>query len=126
PAATASFCRRVARAAPPVNSLSYTNFSSGATGKQGPGAPREPRRLPVLLLRLGVIASRGRPVHRANRKASGHRLYYNSAMASGLLPALRKSARVTLPVLWRAARQLFHEMAGGLFALFSPSPWRFV
>jgi hypothetical protein len=49
-------------------------------------------------------------------------------MASGLLPALRKSARVTLPVLWRAARQLFHEMAGALFAIFAMfgamSAWR--
>jgi hypothetical protein len=49
-------------------------------------------------------------------------------MASGFLPALRNSARVTFPVLWRAARQLFHEMVGALFALFSvfgaTSAWR--
>jgi hypothetical protein len=63
-----------------------------------------------------------------NLKASSAFLYYNSIMPSGLLPALRKSARVTLPVLWRAARQLFHEMAGALFALFAVfgamSAWR--
>jgi hypothetical protein len=49
-------------------------------------------------------------------------------MTSGLLPALRKSARVTLPILWRVTLQLFHEMVGALFALFAffgvMSAWR--
>ena len=79
---------------------------------------------------MDVWSDKRRLTHsrQAKPKASSGWLYYNSLMASGLLPALRKSAKVTLPVLWRAARQLFHEMAGALFAIFAMfgamSAWR--
>jgi hypothetical protein len=46
-------------------------------------------------------------------------LYYNLLVANGLIPALWNSARVTLRVLWRVARQVFHEATGALFALFA-------
>lgn len=49
-------------------------------------------------------------------------------MAAGVLPGLKRAAKVTLPALWRAARQLFHEVVGALFALFAVygalSAWR--
>jgi len=40
-------------------------------------------------------------------------------MAGTLARALWNSARVTLPVLWRVTRQVFHEATGALFALFA-------
>lgn len=40
-------------------------------------------------------------------------------MAAGLLPALWNSAVITLRALWRVARQVFHEAAGTLFAIFA-------
>ena len=41
-------------------------------------------------------------------------------MSSGrTLPLLWHSAKVTLRVLWRVARQVFHEATGALFGLFA-------
>jgi hypothetical protein len=40
-------------------------------------------------------------------------------MATGLIPALWNSSKITLRVLWRAARQFFHEAMGALFATFA-------
>jgi hypothetical protein len=40
-------------------------------------------------------------------------------MSARLLPALWQSAKVTLRILWRVARQTFHEATGALFLLFS-------
>jgi hypothetical protein len=54
-----------------------------------------------------------------NPKASGPWLYYNSTVAQDLLPALWKSAWITLRALWRVARQVFHEASGTLFAIFA-------
>jgi hypothetical protein len=40
-------------------------------------------------------------------------------MSSGnLLPTLWHSIKVTLRVIWRVARQVFHEATGTLFAIF--------
>jgi hypothetical protein len=36
-----------------------------------------------------------------------------------LLPTLWQSIKVTLRVLWRVTRQLFHETTGALFGLFA-------
>lgn len=40
-------------------------------------------------------------------------------MSAQLLPVLWRSAKVTWRTFWRAARQLLHEAAGTLFALFA-------
>lgn len=40
-------------------------------------------------------------------------------MSANLLPALWRSAIVTLRVLWRVTRQLFHEAMGAIFVLFA-------
>ncbi|MGA2898652.1 MAG: hypothetical protein ABSF40_00265 [Candidatus Acidiferrales bacterium] len=40
-------------------------------------------------------------------------------MATGVIPALWNSSKITLRVLWRAARQFFHEAMGALFAIFA-------
>ena len=40
-------------------------------------------------------------------------------MPANLLPALLRSAAVTLRAFWRIARQLFHEATGALFAVFA-------
>lgn len=40
-------------------------------------------------------------------------------MSANLLPALWRSSRVTLRVLWRVTRQLFHEATGALFGVFA-------
>jgi glycerol uptake facilitator-like aquaporin len=40
-------------------------------------------------------------------------------MSGNLLPAIWRSARVTLRVWWRLTRQLFHEATGALFAVFA-------
>ena len=41
-------------------------------------------------------------------------------MSSGrTLPLLWHSAKVTLRVMWRVARQVFHEATGALFGLFA-------
>jgi len=40
-------------------------------------------------------------------------------MSENLIAALWRSAKVTLPILWRAARQLFYETTGALFGLFA-------
>ena len=40
-------------------------------------------------------------------------------MSASLLPALWRSSRVTLRVLWRVTRQLFHEATGALFGVFA-------
>jgi len=40
-------------------------------------------------------------------------------MSSSLLPALWRSIVVTLRVVWRVTRQLFHEFTGALFAVFA-------
>jgi len=40
-------------------------------------------------------------------------------MSASLLPALWRSSQVTLRVLWRVTRQLFHEATGALFGLFA-------
>jgi hypothetical protein len=40
-------------------------------------------------------------------------------MSASLIPAFIRSARVTLRVWWRLARQLFHEATGALFGVFA-------
>jgi len=40
-------------------------------------------------------------------------------MPESLLPVLWRSAVVTLRVLWRVTRQLFHEATGALFGVFA-------
>jgi hypothetical protein len=40
-------------------------------------------------------------------------------MSGRLLSSLLQSARVSLRVIWRAAKQLFHETTGALFGLFA-------
>jgi hypothetical protein len=40
-------------------------------------------------------------------------------MAAGFYSTLWNSAKITLRVVWRAARQLFHEATGAVFALFA-------
>ncbi len=40
-------------------------------------------------------------------------------MSASLLPVLWRSTRVTLRVLWRVTRQLFHEATGALFGVFA-------
>jgi predicted negative regulator of RcsB-dependent stress response len=40
-------------------------------------------------------------------------------MSAALLPTLWNSVRVTLRAWWRVLRQLMHEAAGTLFALFA-------
>ena len=40
-------------------------------------------------------------------------------MSGNMLPALLRSARVTLRVLWRLTRQLFHEATGAMFGIFA-------
>jgi len=40
-------------------------------------------------------------------------------MPPELLPTLWQSIKVTLRVLWRVIRQLFHETTGALFGLFA-------
>ena len=40
-------------------------------------------------------------------------------MSGNLFPALWRSARVTLRVLWRLTRQLFHEATGAMFGIFA-------
>ncbi len=40
-------------------------------------------------------------------------------MSWAFLEALWRSFRVTLRVLWRVARQLFHETTGALFGVFA-------
>ena len=40
-------------------------------------------------------------------------------MSASLLPALWRSIVVTVRVLWRVTRQLFHEATGALFAVFA-------
>jgi hypothetical protein len=40
-------------------------------------------------------------------------------MAGKVMAAVGRSARATMPVLWRAARQFFYEATGTLFALFA-------
>jgi TRAP-type C4-dicarboxylate transport system permease small subunit len=40
-------------------------------------------------------------------------------MATGVIPALWNSSKITLRVLSRAARQFFHEAMGALFATFA-------
>jgi len=42
-------------------------------------------------------------------------------MGIGWIPAAFRSAVIFLRALWKAARQLFHEMAGTFFALFALS-----
>jgi hypothetical protein len=59
------------------------------------------------------------PAAQVARAALDGWLYYNLLVANGLIPALWNSARVTLRVLWRVARQVFHEATGALFALFA-------
>ncbi|MGH9771472.1 MAG: hypothetical protein ACRD4Q_07210 [Candidatus Acidiferrales bacterium] len=46
---------------------------------------------------------------------------YNTmaAMRASLIPALWHSMKVTLRVLWRVTRQVFHEATGALFGLFA-------
>jgi hypothetical protein len=49
-------------------------------------------------------------------------------MAEGFYPTLWSSTKITLRVVWRAIRQLFHETTGAIFALFALyggiSAWR--
>lgn len=52
-------------------------------------------------------------------RATTEHLYYNLFMLTDIPRALRRSALVTLPTLWRVARQLFHEVTGALFVLFA-------
>jgi hypothetical protein len=40
-------------------------------------------------------------------------------MSAGFLPTLWRSIVVTLRVVWRVTRQLFHEFTGALFAVFA-------
>jgi hypothetical protein len=40
-------------------------------------------------------------------------------MSAQLLPALWRSAIVTLRVFWRVTRQLFHEATGAFFGVFA-------
>lgn len=40
-------------------------------------------------------------------------------MSGNMLPALWRSALVTLRVLWRLTRQLFHEATGAMFGIFA-------
>jgi hypothetical protein len=40
-------------------------------------------------------------------------------VAAGFYSTLWNSAKITLRVVWRAARQLFHEATGAVFALFA-------
>jgi len=40
-------------------------------------------------------------------------------MPAGLLPTLWQSIKVTLRVIWRVTRELFHETTGALFGLFA-------
>lgn len=40
-------------------------------------------------------------------------------MSPNMLPALWCSLRVTLRVLWRLTRQLFHEATGAMFGIFA-------
>jgi peptidoglycan/LPS O-acetylase OafA/YrhL len=40
-------------------------------------------------------------------------------MSGSIFPALWRSALVTLRVLWRLTRQLFHEATGAIFGLFA-------
>jgi hypothetical protein len=40
-------------------------------------------------------------------------------MSGNLFPALWRSAMVTLRVLWRLTRQLFHEATGAMFGIFA-------
>ena len=40
-------------------------------------------------------------------------------MSGNLYPALWRSARVTLRVLWRVTRQVFHEATGAMFGIFA-------
>jgi hypothetical protein len=40
-------------------------------------------------------------------------------MSARMLPALWRSAIVTLRVFWRITRQVFHEATGALFGLFA-------
>jgi hypothetical protein len=40
-------------------------------------------------------------------------------VSAELLPVLWRSIKVTLRVLWRVARQVFHEATGVLFCLFA-------
>jgi hypothetical protein len=40
-------------------------------------------------------------------------------MAEGFYPTLWGSTKITLRVVWRAIRQLFHETTGAIFALFA-------
>ncbi|HEV3482959.1 MAG TPA: hypothetical protein VGR97_11610 [Candidatus Acidoferrales bacterium] len=40
-------------------------------------------------------------------------------MSGNMFPALWRSARVTLRVLWRLTRQLFHEATGAMFGIFA-------
>ena len=40
-------------------------------------------------------------------------------MSARLLPALWQSTKVSWRVLWRAARQTFHEATGALFIVFA-------
>jgi glycerol uptake facilitator-like aquaporin len=42
-------------------------------------------------------------------------------MGIGWIPAAWRSVMTVLRVFWKAARQLFHEMTGTLFALFAVS-----
>jgi hypothetical protein len=40
-------------------------------------------------------------------------------VATGFIPALWNSFKVTARIVWRAARQFFHEAMGALFATFA-------
>ena len=40
-------------------------------------------------------------------------------MAPGFYSTIWQSAKITLRVVWRAARQLFHEAPGAVFAMFA-------
>ena len=40
-------------------------------------------------------------------------------MPRNMLPALLRSLRVTLRVMWRLTRQLFHEATGAMFGIFA-------
>jgi hypothetical protein len=40
-------------------------------------------------------------------------------MGAGFYGTLWESAKITLRVVWRAVRQLFHEATGAIFAMFA-------
>jgi hypothetical protein len=46
-------------------------------------------------------------------------LYYNPYMSLRVLAALWRSALVTMRVLWRVMRQVFHEAIGAMFGIFA-------